>query len=88
MPELFNGWSLPVRRTLALSGRGEHREPRSAGARSYGPDRFASEPGSWLDSRYPFSSFFSSLKKRQSVPFAMIFCGVDLIIPASWRRRA
>jgi hypothetical protein len=32
---------------------------------------------------HPFSSFFSSLKKRQSVPWAMIFCGVDLIIPAS-----
>src|SRR5262249_18516349 len=31
---------------------------------------------------HPFSSFFSSLKKRQSVPFSMIFCGVDLIIPA------
>jgi hypothetical protein len=37
---------------------------------------------------YPFSSFFSSLWKRQSVPWAMIFCGLALIIPASWRRRA
>jgi hypothetical protein len=38
--------------------------------------------------RYPFSSFFNSFRKRQSVPWAMIFCGVLLIIPASWRRRA
>jgi hypothetical protein len=38
--------------------------------------------------RYPFSSFFSSLRKRQSVPWAMSFCGLDLSIPASWRRRA
>jgi hypothetical protein len=37
---------------------------------------------------YPFNSFFSALKKRQSVPWAMIFCGVLLIIPASCRRRA
>jgi hypothetical protein len=39
-------------------------------------------------SRYPFSSRFSSLRKRQSVPWAMIFWGVALIMPASWRRRA
>jgi len=25
---------------------------------------------------YPFSSFFSSVMKRQSVPWAMIFCGL------------
>src|SRR5262249_46668216 len=37
---------------------------------------------------YPFSSFFSSLKKRQSVPWARIFCGLLLIIPTSCRRRA
>ena len=37
---------------------------------------------------YPFSSFLSALKKRQSVPWVMIFCGVILIIPASCRRRA
>jgi hypothetical protein len=37
---------------------------------------------------YPFSSFLSSLKKRQSVPWAMIFWGMLLIIPASWRRKA
>ena len=37
---------------------------------------------------YPFNSFFSSLKKCQSVPWAMIFCGLLLIIPTSWRRRA
>jgi len=36
----------------------------------------------------PFSSFFSSLRKRQSVPWAMIFCGLDLIRPASLRRSA
>jgi len=37
---------------------------------------------------YPFSSLFNSLKKRQSVPWAMIFWGVLLIIPASCRRSA
>jgi len=39
-------------------------------------------------SHYPFNSFFSSLKNRQSVPSAMIFAGFDLIIPASCRRKA
>ena len=29
------------------------------------------------------SSFFSSLRKRQSAPWAMTFWGLDLIIPAS-----
>jgi hypothetical protein len=38
--------------------------------------------------RYPFSSFFSALRKRQSVPWAMIFWGLLLIIPISCRRRA
>jgi hypothetical protein len=37
---------------------------------------------------YPFNSFFSALRKRQSVPWAMIFWGLLLIIPASCRRRA
>ncbi len=37
---------------------------------------------------HPFSSFFSSLRMRQSVPLAMICWGVDLIMPASRRRRA
>jgi hypothetical protein len=37
---------------------------------------------------YPFNSFFSSLRKRQSVHWAMSFCGLDVIIPASCRRRA
>src|SRR5215470_12058777 len=43
-----------------------------------------------LDSRdsglprlYPFNSFFSALKKRQSVPWAIIFWGVLLIRPTS-----
>ena len=31
---------------------------------------------------YAFSSFFSSLRSRQSVPWAMIFCGLDLTMPA------
>jgi hypothetical protein len=39
-------------------------------------------------SSYPFSSFFSSLRNRQSVPWARIFWGLDLIIPTSRRRRA
>ena len=37
---------------------------------------------------YCFNSFFSSVRKRQSVPWAMSFWGLDLIIPASCRRRA
>jgi hypothetical protein len=36
---------------------------------------------------YPFSSFLRSLMNRQSVPCAIIFCGLLLIIPTSWRRR-
>ncbi len=36
---------------------------------------------------YAFSSFFNSFQKRQSVPWAMIFCGFDLIIPTSCRRK-
>src|SRR4029078_11358301 len=35
-----------------------------------------------------FISFFNSVKNRQSVPCAMSFCGVDLIIPTSCRRNA
>ena len=34
-----------------------------------------------------FSSRWSSLKKRQSVPCVMILVGVDLIMPASCNRR-
>src|SRR5262245_42276322 len=37
---------------------------------------------------YPFSSFFSSLKNRQSVPCARIFWGLDWIMPASRSRSA
>ena len=37
---------------------------------------------------YPFNSFFSSLRKRQSVPWAMSFWGVLLIRPISCRRNA
>ena len=37
---------------------------------------------------HAFSSFFSSFRNRQSVPWAMSCCGVDLIIPTSCRRRA
>lgn len=33
---------------------------------------------------YALSSFFSSLRNRQSVPCAMIFCGVELIIPTPY----
>ena len=35
---------------------------------------------------YPLSSFFDSLQKRQSVPWAISFCGLDLSIPTSCRR--
>jgi len=37
---------------------------------------------------YPFNSCFSSLKKRQSVPWAMSFFGEFLIMPVSCRRSA
>ena len=37
---------------------------------------------------HAFSSRLSSSKKRQSVPSAMIFCGVDLTMPASCSRKA
>jgi hypothetical protein len=39
-------------------------------------------------SPHAFSSRLSSLKKRQSVFSAMIFCGVDLMRPSSYRRSA
>src|SRR5262249_52931261 len=58
----------------------------------------ADEPASVLDDRHwkppltlvahPFSSRLSSFKKRQSVPSAMIFCGLDLMRPTSCRRSA
>jgi len=35
-----------------------------------------------------FSSRLSSLRKRQSVPLAIIVLGLDLIRPASWSRNA
>jgi hypothetical protein len=37
---------------------------------------------------YTFSSRLSSFKKRQSVPSAMILCGLALIKPASRKPRA
>jgi len=47
----------------------------------YGEDHDGEENDERAD--YPFSSFFNSLTKRRSLPWAMIFCGLDLIIPAS-----
>jgi hypothetical protein len=44
-----------------------------------------SRAGTWP--RYPFSSFRSSLRMRQSVPSAISFLGLDLMCPVSWRRR-
>jgi hypothetical protein len=41
-----------------------------------------------LSRPYSFNSFFSSFKKRQSVPWTMILCGVLLIIRASCSRSA
>jgi hypothetical protein len=38
------------------------------------------------DGDQPFSSFFSSLKNRQSVPWAMILLGPLLMSPASCKR--
>jgi hypothetical protein len=37
---------------------------------------------------HAFSSRLRSFKKRQSVPSAMIFCGLDLMKPTSCRRKA
>ena len=37
---------------------------------------------------YAFNSFFNSFQNRQSVPCAMIFLEVDLIIPSSCKRSA
>ena len=37
---------------------------------------------------YAFNSFFRLVRKRQSVPCAMILFGVDLSIPASRKRKA
>jgi hypothetical protein len=45
-------------------------------------------PRPWSLPFYPFNSFLSSLRKRQSVPWAMSFWGLPLIIPTSCRRRA
>ena len=39
-------------------------------------------------SAHAFSSRLSSFRKRQSVPSAMIFCGLTLIMPASRMRSA
>jgi hypothetical protein len=53
-----------------------------------------STPAGWRATRsrrrsgYPFSSRFSSLRKRQSTPWAMSFFGVLLIMPVSCRRSA
>jgi hypothetical protein len=37
---------------------------------------------------HAFNSRLTSSRKRQSVPSAMIFCGVDLTMPASCNRSA
>jgi len=43
---------------------------------------------SLYSSAHAFSSRLSSFRKRQSVPSAMIFCGLDRIRPASCSRSA
>jgi hypothetical protein len=54
---------------------------------SRGPKSGREQPQTNDANSQPFSSRFSSLKKRQSVPCAMILLGADLIIPASRSRR-
>jgi hypothetical protein len=54
-------------------------EPRRSGQRGAAQES---------PTNHAFNSLFSSLMKRHSTPWAMIFCGLDLIIPASCRRRA
>jgi len=64
----------------------------AAGGRRLNPEVMGpivlATPSASSDPCYPFSSFFNSLRKRQSVPWARIFCGLDLIIPPSCRRSA
>jgi hypothetical protein len=61
-------------------------EPEAEGGGEEGPT--ASDVGGHRIQVYPFNSFFSSLRKRQSVPWARIFWGFDLIMPPSYRRSA
>src|SRR2546426_7904420 len=70
------------RRTLRLSGRRRAGPLEPAVSRSHIHSKRPSQrPGTAVslsapaDPRYPLSSRFSSLKKRQSVPWAIIFCG-------------
>jgi hypothetical protein len=63
-----------------------------AGTRCSPPCSTALEPPlagtSHVGPLYPFSSFFSAVRNRQSVPWAIIFCGLLLSIPTSCRRSA
>jgi hypothetical protein len=72
-------------RTAASAAR--RRRARAASSSSAGALTY-SMISSARSNRYSFSSRFSSLTNRQSIPSAMIFWGLDLIIPASCMRRA
>jgi hypothetical protein len=63
------------------------RSPRQLGARSRTSTISTNTAIDEL-ALYPFNSFFSSLRNRQSVPSARIFCGLVLIMPASCMRSA
>src|SRR5581483_9970221 len=69
-----------LRRRLGL-GRARPRAEDSRGSRHGRPQETPS-----IAHDHPFSSLFSSLKKRQSVPWATILLGPLLMSPASCRR--
>ena len=79
----------PPRPTLAAAGRGRRRRPVTARSESWRRVCIVGIANSSLCfSAHAFSSRLSSLRKRQSVPSAMIFCGADLMKPRSCSRSA
>ena len=74
---------LPVRGAVFLRDEQRGDEP---GGRATELLRAALKSVSPVTGAHAFSSLLSSLKNRQSVPCAMIFCGPFLIMPISFRR--
>jgi hypothetical protein len=79
-------WHHPLFGSVRLLPTGVLIRVRCVGWR--GPGAHPPAPQPWSLPCYPFNSFFSSLKNRQSVPWAISFWGLLLSIPASWRCRA
>ena len=61
-------------------------EPRWRPGALEGSSETIPSPGVQRPLAHVFNSRLISLRKRQSVPVAMIFCGLDLIIPPSRSR--